>query len=95
MKAGGTRYLDQHHHDQFRFAPRYYQSLDQTVLLTSGQIYEQHALVRSSGEPLKITLAYTDVPDFRARFQPLVNDLNLEVVGPDWNALSRQSIFRR
>ncbi len=67
----------------FDSAPRYYQSLDQTVLLTSGQVYEQHALVRTAGEPLKITLAYTDVPGFPGAIPALVNDLNLEVVGPD------------
>ena len=67
----------------FDSAPRYYQSLDQTVLLTSGQVYEQHYLVRSSGESLKITLAYTDVPGFPGAIPALVNDLNLEVVGPD------------
>jgi len=64
-------------------APRYYQYLDQSVLLTSGQVYTQHALVRSSDEPLKITLAYTDVPGFPGAIPALVNDLDLEVVGPD------------
>ena len=64
-------------------APRFYQYLDQTVLLTSGQTYEQHALVRTSGQPLKITLAYTDVPGFPGAIPALVNDLNLEVVAPD------------
>jgi len=64
-------------------APRYYQYLDQSVLLTSGQVYVQHVLVRSSGQPLKITLAYTDVPGFPGAIPALVNDLDLEVVGPD------------
>lgn len=64
-------------------APRYYQYLDQTVLLTSGQTYEQHALVRTSNQPLKITLAYTDVPGFPGAIPALVNDLDLEVVAPD------------
>ncbi len=67
----------------FDSAPRYYQYLDQTVLLTSGQIYEQHALVRNSDQPLKITLAYTDIPGFPGAIPALVNDLDLEVVGPD------------
>ena len=67
----------------FDSAPRYYQYLDQTVLLTSGQVYEQHALVRNAGQPLKITLAYTDVPGFPGAIPALVNDLDLEVVGPD------------
>ena len=67
----------------FNTAPLYYQYLDQTVLLTSGQVYTQHALVRSSDEPLKIILAYTDVPGFPGAIPALVNDLDLEVIGPD------------
>jgi hypothetical protein len=64
-------------------APRYYQYLDQTVLLTSGQVYEQHSIVRTAGEPLKIILAYTDVAGFPGAVSALVNDLDLEVVAPD------------
>ena len=64
-------------------APRYYQYLDQTVLLTNGQVYAQHIFMRSSAEPLKVTLAYTDVPGFPGAIPALVNDLDLELVGPD------------
>jgi hypothetical protein len=64
-------------------APRYYEYVDQTVLLTSGQVYVRHAVVRSPDEPLKITLAYTDVPGFPGAIPALVNDLDLEVIGPD------------
>jgi hypothetical protein len=64
-------------------SPRYYQSLDQTVLLTNGQVYEQHAFVKSAEQPLKITLAYTDVAGFPGAIPALVNDLDLEVVAPD------------
>jgi len=64
-------------------APRFYQYLDQAVLLTNGQVYEQHAFVQNSDQPLKITLAYTDVPGFPGAIPALVNDLDLEVVGPD------------
>lgn len=64
-------------------APRIYQYLDQTVLLTNSQVYSQHTFVQSSGQPLKITLAYTDVPGFAGAIPALVNDLNLEVVAPD------------
>jgi hypothetical protein len=64
-------------------APRYYQFLDQSVLLSNGQVYEQHTLVQNSDQPLKITLAYTDVPGFPGAIPALVNDLDLEVVGPD------------
>ena len=45
-------------------APRFYQYLDQTVLLTNSQVYSQHIFVQGSDQPLKITLAYTDVPGF-------------------------------
>ncbi len=64
-------------------APRYYQYLDQTVLLTNSQLYSQHLFVQNSDQPLKITLAYTDVPGFPGAIPALVNDLDLEVVGPD------------
>ncbi len=64
-------------------APRYFEYVDQTVSLTNGQVYLHHTLVRSTGQPLKITLAYTDVPGFPGAIPALVNDLDLEVVGPD------------
>ena len=63
--------------------PRFYQYLDQTVLLTNSQVYSQHIFVQGSDEPLKITLAYTDVPGFPGAIPALVNDLDLEVVAPD------------
>ena len=64
-------------------APRDFEFVDQSVLLTTGQVYEQHAFVGGSDQPLKITLAYTDVPGFPGALPALVNDLDLEVVGPD------------
>ncbi|MGH7952372.1 MAG: S8 family serine peptidase, partial [Limisphaerales bacterium] len=64
-------------------APRYYQYLDQTILLTNSQVYSQHIFVQSSDQPLKITLAYTDVPGFPGAIPALVNDLDLEVIAPD------------
>jgi serine protease AprX len=64
-------------------APRYYQFLNQTVLLTNSQVYSQHIFVQSSDQPLKITMAYTDVPGFPGAIPALVNDLDLEVVAPD------------
>jgi hypothetical protein len=67
----------------FNSAPRYYQFLDQTVLLTNSQVYSQHIFVQSSDQPLKVTLAYTDVPGFPGAIPALVNDLDLEVVAPD------------
>lgn len=67
----------------FNTAPRYYQYLDQTALLTNGQVYAQHVFVQGSDQPLKITMAYTDVAGFPGAIPALVNDLDLEVVGPD------------
>lgn len=64
-------------------APRYYQYVDQTAPLTNGQVFSQHLFVQNSDQPLKITLAYTDVPGFPGAIPALVNDLDLEVVAPD------------
>ena len=60
-----------------------YQFLDQAVLLTNSQVYAQHLFVQGPDQPLKITLAYTDVPGFPGAIPALVNDLDLEVVAPD------------
>lgn len=57
--------------------------VDQTELLTTGQAYEKRVVVAGSDLPLKITLAYTDVPALPAVALALVNDLDLEVVAPD------------
>jgi len=57
--------------------------IDQTTTLTNSQIFEHQILVASSDEPLKITLAYTDLPAFPGSTVALVNDLDLEVVAPD------------
>ena len=37
----------------------------------------------AEGTPLRVTLAYTDVPGFPGATRALVNDLDLEVIGPD------------
>ena len=57
--------------------------VDQTRLLSTGETYEQRLIVASATQPLKITLAYTDVPGLPAALPALVNDLDLEVVAPD------------
>ena len=64
-------------------ARRFYEYVDQTTLLTNGQVYIHHTLVQNSDQPLKITLTYTDVPGFPGAIPALVNDLDLEVVAPD------------
>ncbi|MCO5053519.1 MAG: S8 family serine peptidase [Verrucomicrobiae bacterium] len=61
---------------------RNYDFTDQTALLTNGGVFEKRILVGSSDEPLKITLAYTDVPGLPAAAVALVNDLDLEVITP-------------
>ncbi|MCX6905099.1 MAG: S8 family serine peptidase [Verrucomicrobia bacterium] len=64
-------------------ATRRYDFVDQSVLLRTGQFYERRVIVGNSDEPLKLTLAYTDVPAFPGAIPALVNDLDLEVVAPD------------
>jgi subtilisin family serine protease len=60
-----------------------YEFLDQSVLLTTGEVHEQRVVVASSDAPFKVTLVYTDVPGLPAAIPALVNDLDLEVIGPD------------
>ena len=55
---------------------------DQTSLLRTGQTFEKRLFLASSEIPLKITLAYTDVPGFPPAIPALVNDLDLEVISP-------------
>ena len=57
--------------------------LDQTFALEVEDVYEGEWVVSSRDVPLRITLAYTDVPGFPGAIPALVNDLDLEVVGPD------------
>lgn len=64
-------------------APRSYEYVDQTELLTTGQVYERRIVVADPDEVLKVTLAYTDEPAFPGAIPALVNDLDLEVVAPD------------
>lgn len=62
---------------------RDYDFTDQAELLTQGGVFERRVLVGSSAQPLKVTLAWTDVPGFPAAGVALVNDLDLEVISPD------------
>ena len=62
---------------------RWHDYLDQTSLLSQGQTYERSVIISSSAEPLRITLVYTDVPGFPGAIPALVNNLDLEVIGPD------------
>lgn len=62
---------------------RVFEYLDQTAPLAQGQVHEQRVIVGSAEEPLKVTMAYTDVPGTPAAIPSLVNDLDLEVVSPD------------
>jgi len=64
-------------------SPRTSVFIDQTNLLVTGGSFETTVVVEDYSEPLKITLAYTDVPGFPGAIPALVNDLDLEVTGPD------------
>lgn len=56
---------------------------NQSVLLRQGEEWERQVLVKSSESPLKITMAYTDVPGLPSVIPSLVNDLDLTVIAPD------------
>lgn len=56
---------------------------DQTVALVEGQVFEKRVVLSDSTQPLKITLTYTDVPAFPGAVPALVNDLDLEITGPN------------
>jgi hypothetical protein len=60
-----------------------FEFVDQSVLLTNDQHFEQRFLIANADEPLKITLVYTDVPGSPVTIPALVNDLDLEVFAPD------------
>lgn len=62
---------------------RTYDFVDQTTLLTNGQVFERRVLIGDAGEPFRATLTYTDVPGFPAAIPSLVNNLDLEVEGPN------------
>ena len=62
---------------------RHFDFLDQNKLLATGQKWERTLIVNGAATPLKLTLAYTDVPGFPGAIPALVNDLDLEVVAPD------------
>jgi hypothetical protein len=77
-----------------RHPSRTHEYLDQTELLTQGRTYERSVIIAGTNEPLKITLAYTDVPGFPGAIPALVNDLDLDVVAPD-GRLFRGNQFSR
>jgi hypothetical protein len=62
---------------------RKFDFVDQSVALTHLQVFERSILVGNPRTALKVTLAYTDVPGLPAAVPALVNDLDLEVLGPD------------
>jgi hypothetical protein len=62
---------------------RAFSFLDQSVLLSTGTNYEQPLLIGNNSKPLKLTLAYTDVPAFAGASRALINDLDLELVSAD------------
>jgi hypothetical protein len=60
-----------------------FEFIEQSKLLTNGEVFEHRVLVAGNSEPLKITLAYSDFPGFPGTLPALVNDLDLEVIAPD------------
>ncbi len=50
--------------------------------LTTGQMDEYYVLVLDTTPPLKVTLVFTDVQGTVNSAAPVVNNLNLEVIGP-------------
>lgn len=67
--------------------------LDGTEVLTDpGQTRTFTVEVAAPGEPLKVTLAWSDVPGLPGAQVPLVNDLDLEVVAPD-GTVHRGNVF--
>ncbi len=62
---------------------RGFEFVDQAVPLMTGQVYERTVFVAATNCPLNITLAYTDYPGFPGALPALVNDLDLELTGPD------------
>jgi hypothetical protein len=55
---------------------------DETIGLATGELWEQTITTTSVG-PLRVTLVWTDFPAQPGVAAALVNDLDLEVVGPD------------
>lgn len=68
-----------------------YLFVEQGSGLRTGQVSERRVVV-GPHQPLKITMAYTDVPGLPAAVSALVNNLDLEVVSPD-GALYRGNAF--
>jgi hypothetical protein len=50
--------------------------------LTTGSVIERDVQVTGSSEPLRVTLVWTDPPPAPGAALALVNDLDLEVIGP-------------
>jgi hypothetical protein len=61
---------------------RRYEMTEQGTGLAQGQMHERKVVV-GSGDQLKISLVYTDVPGLPAAIPALVNDLDLEVIAPN------------
>ena len=61
---------------------RRHEFTEQGAGLTNGAAFER-TIVVGSGDALKVTLVYTDVPGLPAALPALVNDLDLEVIAPN------------
>jgi subtilase family serine protease len=56
---------------------------DETVTLTTGASASFNYEVTSAGFPLRVTIVWTDFPSTTSAATNLVNDLDLQVIGPD------------
>ena len=54
-----------------------------TVLNAPDQVFRQEILVRDASQPLRVTLAWTDVPAFPGAQRTLLNDLDLRLLRGD------------
>lgn len=60
-----------------------FEFVDQTHTLAQDQVFERSFYVADDSLPARFTLTYTDVPGTPLVIPALVNDLDLEVTGPD------------
>jgi len=61
--------------------------------LLTGEIREHHVNVANNSQPLKVTLVWTEPPGAAGSANPVVNNLDLEVVSPDGTQIFRGNMF--
>lgn len=78
---------------QIILASSAFEFVNQTQPLTQNQTFERRIVCGSGAVPLRITMAYTDYPGFPGAVPALVNDLDLEVTGPDGTVYRGNQLF--